>query len=73
MKKIIIFLLVVALIMAMSVTTFAVTPRWEYKPVKLPQIKVDTSFVQGAISRWLIENPIDLPSINITYTQPALG
>lgn len=73
MRKIIIFLLVVALIVAMSVTAFAVTPRWEYKPVKLPQIKPDTSFVQGAISRWLIENPIDLPAINITYTRPALG
>jgi hypothetical protein len=38
MRKIIVLLLVVALIAAMSVTAFAVTPKWEYKPVKLPQI-----------------------------------
>ena len=72
MKKIIIFVLTVALIMAMSVTAFAVTPRWEYKPVKLPQIKPDTSFVKGVISKWFIENPIDLPAINISFTSPVL-
>lgn len=73
MKKIIVFLLVVALIVAMSVPAFAVTPKWEYKPVKLPQIKPDTSFVQGAVSKWFKTHPIDLPAINITYTRPALG
>ena len=73
MRKILAILLAVMLIASMAVSAYAVTPKWEYKPVKLPQIKVDTSFVQGAISRWLIENPIDLPAINITYTRPALG
>jgi hypothetical protein len=73
MKKIIVLLLALALILAMSVTAFAVTPKWEYKPVKLPQIKPDTSFVQGAVAKWFIENPIDLPAINISYTRPVLG
>ena len=72
MKKIIMFILVMALILAMSVPAFAVTPRWEYKPVKLPQIKPDTSFVQGAISRWFIENPIDLPPIKIEFVSPTI-
>ena len=73
MKKIIMFVLVMVLILAMSVPAFAVTPRWEYKPVKLPQIKPDTSFVQGAVSKWFKENPIDLPAINISFTSPVLN
>ena len=72
MRKIIVFILTLALIAAMAVTAFAVTPRWEYKPVKIPVIKVDTGFLQGAISRWLIENPIELPAINISFTSPVL-
>lgn len=67
MRKIIVFVLVVALIAAMSVTTCAVTPRWEYKPVKLPQIKPDTSFVQDAVSNWFKTNPI-----KISFTMPVL-
>lgn len=67
MKKIIMFVLVMALILAMSVTAFAVTPRWEYKPVKLPQIKPDTSFVQGAVANWFKTNPI-----KISFTMPVL-
>ena len=57
MRKIIIFVLIVAMIAAMSVTAFAVTPKWEYKAVKLPEIKVDTSMVKGAVSKWLKDNP----------------
>ena len=67
MRKIIIFVLIVAMIAAMSVTTFAVTPKWEYKPVKLPQIKPDTSFVQGAVANWFKTNPI-----KISFTMPVL-
>jgi len=73
MRKIIVFILTLALILAMSVTAFAVTPRWEYKPVKLPKIKVDTGFLQGVISRWLIENNIELPDIDIKVTSKTLG
>lgn len=73
MRKILAILLAVMLIAAMSVTAFAVTPRWEYKPVKLPKIKVDTGFLQGVISRWLIENPIELPDIDIKVTSKTLG
>lgn len=72
MRKILAILLAVMLIAAMSVTAFAVTPR-EYKPVKLPKIKVDTGFLQGVISRWLIENPIELPDIDIKVTSKTLG
>jgi hypothetical protein len=73
MRKIIVFVLVVALIAAMSVTAFAVTPKWEYKPVKLPQIKPDTSFVQGAVAKWFKTNPIELPAFNISFTSKTLG
>ena len=73
MRKIIVFALIVALIAAMSVTAFAVTPKWEYKPVKLPQIKPDTSFVQGAVSNWFKTNPIELPAFNISFTSKTLG
>lgn len=68
MRKIIIFVLIVALIAAMSVTAFAVTPKWEYKPVKLPQIKPDTSFVQGAVANWFKTN-----TIKISFTMPVLN
>lgn len=73
MRKILAILLAVMLIAAMSVTAFAVTSRWEYKPVKLLKIKVDTGFLQGVISRWLIENPIELPDIDIKVTSKTLG
>lgn len=72
MRKIIVFILTLALIASMAVSAYAVTPKWEYKPVKLPQVKADTSFVQGAISKWLIENPIKLPDIKISFTMPVL-
>lgn len=73
MRKIIVFILTLALIAAMSIPAFAVTPKWEYKAVKLPQIKPDTSFVQGAVSKWFKENPIDLPAFNISFTSKTLG
>ena len=73
MRKIIVFVLIVAMIAAMSVTTFAVTPKWEYKPVTLPQIKPDTSMVKGAVAKWLIENPIELPAFNFSFTSKTLG
>lgn len=72
MKKIIMFVLVMALILAMSVPAFAVTPRWEYKPVKLPEIKVQPNFVENIVNNWFKTNPIDLPAINISFTSPVL-
>ena len=68
MKKIIMFVLVVALILAMSVPAFAVTPRWEYKPVKLPEIKVSIKIPDSVFTEWFKDNPI-----KITYTSPLLG
>lgn len=68
MRKIIIFVLIVAMIAAMSVTTFAVTPKWEYKPVKLPQIKVSIKIPDKVFDDWFKEHPL-----NITFTSPVLG
>lgn len=68
MRKIIIFVLIVAMIAAMSVTTFAVTPKWEYKPVKLPEIKVSIKIPDSVFTEWFKENPI-----KINYTSPVLG
>ena len=73
MRKIFAIILVVALIAAMAIPAFAVTPAWEYKPAKLPQIKIGNGFIQGAVSNWFKTNPIDLPAINITYTSPTLN
>lgn len=73
MRKIITFILALVLIVSMTVTTFAATPKFEYKPVRLPQIKPDTSFVQDAVSKWFKTNPIDLPDINISYISPTLN
>lgn len=73
MRKIFAILLAVMLIASMAIPAFAVTPKWEYKPVKLPQIKPDTSFVQGVVANWFKTNPIDLPAIDISYTRPTLG
>ena len=66
MRKIIVFVLIVAMIAAMSVTTFAVTPKWEYKPVKLPQIKVSIKIPDSAFENWFKEHPI-------SFTAPVLG
>ena len=65
MRKIIAFLLALALIAAMSVTAFAVTPRWEYKPVKLPQIKVSIKIPDKVFTDWFADHPI-------TFTSPVL-
>lgn len=66
MRKIIVLLLVVALIAAMSVTTFAVTPQWEYKPVKLPEIKVSIKIPDSVFDNWFKEHPI-------RFTAPVLN
>lgn len=66
MRKIIVLLLVVALIAAMSVTAFAVTPRREYNPVKLPQIKVFVKTHDKVFADWFKEHPI-------RFTAPVLN
>lgn len=70
MRKIIVLLLAVALIAAMSVTAFAVTPRWEYKPVKLPEIKVSIKIPDKVFTDWFKEHPL---SLNISFASPTLG
>ena len=66
MRKIIVFILTLALIAAMSVTAFAVTPRWEYKPVKLPEIKVSIKIPDSVFDNWFKEHPI-------RFTAPVLN
>ena len=65
MRKIIIFVLIVAMIAAMSVTAFAVTPKWEYKPVKLPEIKVSVNIPDKVFTDWFKDHPI-------IFTAPTL-
>lgn len=68
MKKIIVFILTLALIVSMAVSAYAVTPKWEYKPVKLPQIKVSIKIPDKVFDDWFKEHPL-----NITFTSPVLG
>lgn len=68
MRKIIVFILTMALIVAMSVTAFAVTPKWEYKAVKLPEIKFTS--VENIVSNWFKEHPLN---IKIDFTNVKLG
>lgn len=70
MRKIIVFILTLALVVSMAVTSFAVTPKWEYKPVKLPQIKVSIKIPDKVFDDWFNEHPLDL---KISYTSPTLG
>ena len=73
MRKIIVLLMIIAIMTAMTVPAFAMTPTWEYNPVKLPTIKIDTSFAKNAVSSWFKANPIELPAININFTSAVLG
>ena len=68
MKKIIVFILTLTLIVSMAVSAYAVTPKWEYKPVKLPQIKVSIKIPDSVFENWFKEHPI-----NISFTAPVLG
>ena len=65
MRKIIVLLLAVALIAALAVTAFAVTPRWENKPVKLPRIKVSVKIPDKVFTDWFKDHPI-------RFTAPVL-
>ena len=66
MRKIIVFILTLALIVALAVPAFAVTPKWEYKPVKLPEIKVSIKIPDSVFTDWFKGNPI-------SFTSPVLG
>ena len=66
MRKSIVFILTLALIVSMAVSAYAVTPKWEYKPVKLPQVKVSIKIPDKVFDDWFKEHPI-------TFTSPVLG
>ena len=73
MKKKLLIFISLLLVAAMVVPAFAVTPKFEYKAVKLPKIKVSIKIPDSVFENWFKEHPIDLPAINISYTQPTLG
>jgi hypothetical protein len=60
MKKIFIFMLVMFLIASMTVPAFAVTPKWEYKAVKIPEIKVSVKIPDSVFDNWFKEHPIKI-------------
>ena len=66
MRKIIAFILALVLIASLAVTSFAVTPKWEYKPVKLPEIKVSVKIPDSVFDNWFKEHPI-------RFTAPVLN
>ena len=66
MRKIIVFILTLTLIASMAVSAYAVTPKWEYKPVKLPQIKVSVKIPDKVFTDWFKDHPI-------RFTAPVLN
>ena len=68
MRKIFAIILVVALVICMAIPAFAVTPRFEYKAVKIPEIKVSIKIPDIVFDNWFNEHPI-----KISYTSPKLG
>lgn len=68
MRKIITLMLALVLIVSLAVTSFAATPKWEYKPVVLPQLKVSIKIPDSVFDNWFKEHPI-----NISFTAPTLG
>lgn len=59
MKKILVFILAVMLLASMAIPAYAVTPKFEYK-FKLPEMKVETNFVQNIVSNWFKEHPLNI-------------
>lgn len=60
MRKILAILLAVMLIAAMAVSAFAVTPKFEYKPVKIPEIKVSVKIPNSVFDNWFKEHPLNI-------------
>lgn len=70
MRKIFAILLVITLIASMAVSAYAVTPKWEYNPAKLPEIKVSIKIPDKVFDDWFKEYPLDF---KISYTSLTLG
>lgn len=70
MRKIIVFILTMALIVSMAVSAYAVTPKWEYKPVVLPKIKVSIKIPDSVFDNWFKDHPLNL---NLSFASPTLG
>ena len=69
MKKIIAFLFALIIILSMAIQAFALTPKWEYKAIKLPEIKVENIIPQSFWDNYFKENPLN---IKISFTSPSL-
>ena len=65
MRKIVIFVLTLAMLVAVAVPAFAVTPKWEYKAVKLPEIKVSIKIPDSVFDNWFKEHPIKIDFTNV--------
>lgn len=50
----------------LAVSAYAVTPKWEYKPVKQPQIKVTIKIPDKVFTDWFKEH-------SIRFTAPVLN
>lgn len=60
MRKIFAIILAVMLIASMAVSAFAVTPNFEYKPVKIPEIKVSVKIPNSVFDNWFKEHPLNI-------------
>jgi hypothetical protein len=63
MRKIFAILLAVMLIASLTISAYAITPKWEYKAVKLPEVKFTS--VENIVSNWLKQNPIKIDFTNV--------
>lgn len=66
MGKIFAIILAVMLIASMAVSAYAVTPKWEHKAVKLPEIKVSVKTPDKVFTDWFKDHPI-------RFTAPVLN
>lgn len=60
MRKILAILLAVMLIVSVAVSAYAVTPKFEYKPVKLPEINVSFKIPNSVFDNWFKDHPINI-------------
>lgn len=58
MKRIIILIITLTLLLSMAIPTYAVTPSFKFKAVKIPEIKVTNVVPQSYFENYFRENPI---------------
>lgn len=68
MKRMIVFMLVIALVLSISVTAFAVTPSYKFPSLpSVPDISdnIQVTVSSGFWSNWFASHPIKLPSLKL--------